>query len=295
MIRSFKFALLAMTLGLLPVVPLVQAEPLVWGVVPLPGAFNVHNGQVTGGILFDSMRLLEAQLPELQMRYKVLPMSRIKQHMDALDNLCSNGHLQSAERDRVGYFVPLMLFTPIHVLVRRQTLDQLLIEDGKVSLDWLFGRTYLRGALAKSRVYPEEIRERLHQAQVEGRIQALGGSMAGENLLLMVSHGRLDYVFDYPLIYTEVARHFSLSEPLVSVPLRESPHLVQVGIYCPRNAWGARMAMHLDHAIREISAQPETLLALYRRWLPPQVYGHYREELLRFFQQRAAASALVLD
>lgn len=295
MIRSLKFALLALTLGLLPASAFVQAESLVWGVVPLPGAFNVRDGQVTGGILFDSTRLLEAQLPELQMRYEALPMSRLKQRMDALDYMCSGGHLQSAERDRVGYFVPHMVFMPIHVMIRRQTLDQLLIEDGKVSLDWLFGRTSLRGALAKNRVYPEQIRERLRQAQAEGRIQVLGGSMAGENLLLMVSHGRLDYVFDYPLIYTEVARHFSLSEPLISVPLRESPHLVPVGIYCPRNAWGARMAMRLDHAIREVSAQPAALLALYQSWLPPQVYDHYREELLRFFQQRAAASALVLD
>ncbi len=295
MIRLFKFVLLTLALGLLPAATLVRADSLVWGVVPLPGAFNVHNGQVIGGILFDSTRLLEAQLPELQMRYQVMPTSRLKRRMDALDYMCSSGHLQSAERDRVGYFVPHVVFTPIHVLIRRQTLDQLLIENGAVSLDWLFGRTYLRGALAKNRVYPEDIRQRLQQAQTKGYIQALGGSMAGENLLLMVSHGRLDYVFDYPLIYTEVARHFSLSEPLISVPLRESSNLVPVGIYCPRNAWGARMAMRLDHAIREISAQPETMLALYQRWLPPKVYEHYRKELLGFFQQRAAASALVLD
>ena len=295
MVRLFKYVLLAMTLGLLPMAAFVQAEALVWGVVPLPGAFNVRDGQVIGGLLFDSTRLLEAQLPELQMRYQVVPTSRLKRRMDALDYMCSSGHVQSAERDRLGYFVPHVVFTPIHVLIRRQTRDQLLIEEGRVSLDWLFGRTYLRGALAKNRVYPEEIRGRLNQAQSEGRIQALGGSMAGENLLLMVSHGRLDYVFDYPLIYTEVARHSNLSEPLISVPLRESPDLVPVGIYCPRNAWGARMAMRLDHAIREASAQPEAMLALYQRWLPPKVYGHYREELLRFFEQRAGDSALLFD
>lgn len=192
-------------------------------------------------------------------------------------------------------FVPYVVATPIHLLVRRQTLDQLLIEDGKVSLDWLFANPYLRGALAKSRVYPGDIRQRLHQAQVEGLIQVLGGSSAGENLLLMVSHRRLDYVFDYPLIYTEVARHFSLSEPLISVPLRESSQLVPVGIYCPRSEWGARMAMGLDRAVRKISAQPEALLALYQQWLPPEVYGHYQAQLLQFFQQRAAASPLLLD
>ena len=62
MIRLFKLALLSMTLGLLPLATSVQAESLTWGVVPLPGAFNVSDGQVVGGILFDSTRLLEVQL-----------------------------------------------------------------------------------------------------------------------------------------------------------------------------------------------------------------------------------------
>jgi uncharacterized protein (TIGR02285 family) len=293
--RPFYSMLLATLLGALPCAGVLQAEELVWGVVPIPGAFNVRDGQVVDGVLFEAMQLLAARLPELQMRYEVLPMARVEQRMGEQGEMCSSGQLQSPERDQLGYFVPYVATTPIHVLVRRQTLDQLLIEDGQVSLDWLFGNPYLRGALAKSRVYPAPIRERLLQAHAEGRLLELGGSLAGENLLLMVSHHRLDYVFDYPVIYTEVMRHFSLSDALVSVPLRENAELVTVGIYCSRTPWGARMAGRLDQAIRELSAAPASTLAIYQRWLPPEVYSHYHGQLLAFFAQRASAAPLLFD
>lgn len=287
--------LLASVLYCLSGALLAQADELIWGVVPIPGAFNVRDGEVVDGMLFEAMQLLATQLPELQMRYEVLPMARIEQRMSEQSEICSSGQLQSAERDQSGYFVPYVVTTPIHVLVRPQTLDQLLIEDGQVSLDWLFANPYLRGALAASRVYPEPIRERLLKSHTEGRLPRLGGSLAGENLLLMVSHHRLDYVFDYPVIYTEVMRHFSLSDALVSVPLRENAELVTVGIYCSRTPWGARMAGRLDQAIREVAAAPTSAMDIYQRWLPPEVYSHYHEQLLAFFTQRASAAPLLFD
>lgn len=273
----------------------VQAQPLVWGIVPLPGAFNVRDGELVDGVLFEAMQLLEAQLPDLQMAYEILPMTRMEQRMQALDPICGSGQLQTQERDRLGYFVPLVVSPPMHVLVRRQTLDQLLIEQGQVSLDWLFANPYLRGALANTRVYPADIRPRLLAAQSQGLLPSMGGSLAGENLLLMVSHRRLDYVFEYPVIYTEVQRHFSLSEPLVSVPLKESAALVPLGIYCPRTAWGADMARRIDQAVRQVAGQPEPIMSIYQRWLPAEVFAHYRPQFLAYLQRRSTQAPLHFD
>ncbi|VXB99741.1 conserved exported hypothetical protein [Pseudomonas sp. 8BK] len=293
--RSSYSVLLAALLGALPCAGLLEAEELVWDVVPIPGGVNVRDDQPVDGLLFEVMQLLAARLPELQMRYEILPLARVEKRMGEKGEKCSSGLLQTSERNQLSYFVPFVATTPMHVLVRRQSLGELRIENGQVSLDWLLGNPYLRGALAKSRVYPASIRERLLQAHAEGDFLELGGSQGGENLLLMVSHHRLDYVFDYPVIYTEVMRHFSLSDALVSVPLRENAELVTVGIYCPRTPWGARMAGRLDQAIRELSATPVSTLAIYQRWLPPEVYSHYHEQLLAFFAQRASAAPLLFD
>ncbi len=282
---------LLMTLGTMLAASVLQAQQLTWTVVPLPGAFNVRDAQLVDGLLFEAMQLIDAQLPEWQTRYEVLSLARLEQRMGERGESCSSGQLKSAERDRQGYFVPYLLSTPMHVLVRRQTLEQLLIEDGQVSLAWLFANPYLRGALAKARAYPPDIRQALQRALAEGRLQELGGSVAGDNLLLMVSHRRLDYVFDYPLIYTEVARTYSLSEPLVSVPLRESAQLVPVGIYCPRSEWGMRMARRIDQAVRKAAQQPQDFMALHERWLPAEVYQRYHAQLQGYYRERARMSA----
>jgi hypothetical protein len=111
----------------------------------------------------------------------------------------------------------------------------------------------------------------------------------------MVSNHRLDYVFDYPLIYREMMGDANLSDALVSIPLREDSQLETLGIYCPRTPWGKRMAGLLDQAIRGESANPERTLDIYRRWLPPQVFADYCEQLLQFFLQRANAAPLAFD
>ena len=68
-----------------------------------------------------------------------------------------------------------------------------------------------------------------------------------------------------------------------------------VGIYCSRTPWGAQMARRLDQAIREVSAAPASTLAIYQRWLPPEVYSHYHDALLQFFAQRASDAPLRFD
>ncbi|MFP6851243.1 MAG: hypothetical protein VCA57_21435 [Pseudomonas sp.] len=282
-------------LWLIPNTATLHAEELRWGAVPIPGMFNLRDGEVTGGMLVEALQLLAARLPSLQMRYVVLPMSRVDQRISRKGKICSIGQLQTPERDSAGYFIPYVGGMPIQVLVRRQSLDQLLIEGGQVSLDWLFANPYLRGALSKGRVYPQPIRQRLAQALAEGSIAELGGSLGGENLVRMVSNHRLDYVFDYPLIHSEMMRDANLSDALVSVPLREHSQLEALGIYCPRTPWGQRMTGLLDQAIRGESANPERTLDIYRRWLPPQVFADYREQLLQFFRQRANAAPLAFD
>lgn len=287
--------LLALLFWLMPSAQAVHAEDLLWGVVPIPGAFNVRAGKVVDGWMYEGVQLLAAHLPDVTMRYEVLPTLRLEQRSRNKDEVCSIGQLQSPERDQVGYFIPYAPGMPLHVLVRRQTLDQLLIEDGHVSLDWLFANPYLRGALSKSRIYPEPIRQRLQQALAEGRLLELGGSLGGENLLLMVSRQRLDYAFEYPMISDAAMQKSNESELLISVPLRENAELVTIGIYCPLSPWGARMAARLDQAIRAQAADEQALMALYEQRWPAEMFARYQPKLLRYFHQRARADAMVFD
>lgn len=290
-----SFWLFAWLLGLMPAVQAVHAEDLLWGVVPIPGAFTVRDGDVVDGWMYEGVQLLAERLPDLHMRYEVLPTLRLEQRLRNKEELCSIGQLQSPVRDEIAYFVPYAPGMPLHVLVRRQTLDQLLIEDGHVSLDWLFANPYLRGGLSKSRIYPEPIRQRLQHALAEGRLLEVGGSLGGENMLLMVSRQRLDYVFEYPMISDAAIQAADITEPLVSVPLRENAQLVTIGIHCPQTPWGARMATRLDQAIRAQAGDAQALMVLYEQRWPAEMYARFESKLRTYFRQRAAAEPMVFD
>lgn len=287
--------LFAGLLWLMPAVQAVQAEDLLWGVVPIPGAFTVRDGEVVDGWMYEGLQLLAERLPDLNMRYEMLPALRLEQRLRNQEALCSIGHMQSPVRDQIAYFVPYAPGMPLHVLVRRQTLDQLLIEDGYVSLDWLFANPYLRGGLSKNRIYPESIRQRLQHALAEGLLLEMGGSLGGENMVVMLSRQRLDYVFEFPMVSEAAIQAAGITEPLVSVPLRENAELVTIGIHCPKTPWGQRMAARLDQAIRAQAAEELALMQLYERRWPPEMYARFESKLRAFFRQRAEVGPMTFD
>uniref|UniRef100_A0A653DXF0 Uncharacterized protein n=1 Tax=Pseudomonas marincola TaxID=437900 RepID=A0A653DXF0_9PSED len=127
------------------------------------------------------------------------------------------------------------------------------------------------------------------KARDSGTLQEMTGSLSGENLLLMVSYHRLDYAFDYPMAYSEVASNYTLSDPLISVPLKESKELLPVGVYCPRTPWGWRWLNGLI-AVREATRNNQAFMALHQRWLPAEVYTRFTPQLLRFYEGRSATA-----
>jgi uncharacterized protein (TIGR02285 family) len=284
---------LLLLLWLMPGAQSAQAEDLIWGVVPIPGAFNVRDGDVVDGWMHEAFQLLAERLPELNIRYEVMPSLRLVQSLRNKEELCTIGQLKSPLREQIAYFVPFAPTTPLHVIVRQQALDQFLIEDGYLSLDWLLANPYLRGGLSINRIYPESIRQRLQQGLAEGRLLETGGSLGGENILLMVSRDRLDYVFEYPMISDAVIQAAHINEPLVSVPLRENDHFEILGMYCPKTPWGASMAARLDQAIRTLAADEQTLMLYYEQRWPAEIYARYESKLRVFYRQRANAGAFL--
>jgi hypothetical protein len=65
--------ILALLFWLMPSAQAAHAEDLLWGVVPIPGAFNVRDGKIIDGWMYEGVQLLAERLPDLHMRYEVLP------------------------------------------------------------------------------------------------------------------------------------------------------------------------------------------------------------------------------
>lgn len=276
--------LLGICLGALPP---ASAEPLPWALLPLPGVVELKDGVPATGLQLDALRLLEGRLPDMQPSYRAANYRRLQQDMAQGMDFCAAPFFRRADTDRIGYFVPYTVGTPIQLVIRRAELQRFPLRNGRVALGELLRDESLRGGLATARTYPEEIRGLLHSGLEQRSLEWVGGAVGGENLPLMVSVGRLDYSFEFGTIISSLEGDPRLQKPLLSVPLAESMALAESGIYCTRSPWGLRVAGRLDQAIRDLARQPEALLELYRRTLPPQTYQAYGQKIADYYHLRA--------
>lgn len=135
------------------------------------------------------------------------------------------------------------------------------------------------------RAYPPELQALIRAGVAKGRIEILSSPSLDVNLVAMISHRRLDYTFEFPVVTEHFSRIVPLPEPLVSLPIVESQLLITTGLYCPRTAWGRAMAAHIDAAVRRLARAPEALLALYSAG----ERAAYEDQLRDYFRARVAA------
>lgn len=264
-----------------------NAETVDWTVWPLPGVVNVVDDKPTDGITMEAMALLMARLPDLQPQYRIANRLRQQKMMAEGENICSIPLFEREDSNEFAYFIPFMITTPIQAIIRRDDLDRFPLEDGFLSLARLIDETDLHGGLSAFRTYPDPLGAWLTEAAARKRVKNITGSQGGESLQLMVSHGRLDYIFEFSSISMAMRKGSHMREPLLALPILEDRNLVVSGIYCTRNAWGQRMAERLDHAIRELSAEPEALLELYVEGMPIETYLVFEQDIRAYYQERA--------
>ncbi|WP_157718182.1 hypothetical protein [Halopseudomonas xinjiangensis] len=270
-----------------------SVETLEWTVWPLPGVINIGDGKPTDGAAMDLLRLIMSELPAFAPNYRLGNRFRQQQDMQQGQNFCSAPLFRRADSDEYGYFVPFMASTPIQLVIRRSAADEFPIENGTISLARLAERDDLRGGYSGFRTYPPAVSHWLEQAREDGRVEKATGTPSGENILRMVSLERIDYAFEFSILINTVNKHFRSGEPLRGVPIKGHRALVEAGIYCSRTPWGKRVAGELDRVIRELASDPETLLALYRPWVPEETYGLYKADLQAYYRQRASRPAVL--
>ncbi|WP_157719223.1 hypothetical protein [Halopseudomonas salegens] len=270
--------------------PLSQAEPLKWTVWPIPGVVNVADGKPTDGITMLALRQLMQRLPELEPDYRLANRLRQQRDMEYGLQFCSTPLFKRPDTDRYAYFVPFLVSTPIQAVVRRDQLEHFPLRDNRLVLSDLLETTDSHVAVSAFRTYPPLIQDWLAVAEPLGRAERISGSLSGSNLLLMVSHGRIDLTFEFATITRAVSSQLQPPEPLLSLPLAEEMELVVSGIYCSGSDWGRAMAEQLDQAIRELLQDPqalEQLLALYADYLPAETWAAFDKKIIAYYRERA--------
>jgi uncharacterized protein (TIGR02285 family) len=270
--------------------PALATEQLSWALMPVPGVVNLRAGQPYDGLLVEYLRLLDAQLGDVQVHYPASNQQRAFNDIAHGRNLCTAPLLRNAERDQVGYFVPLLMSPPMQVVMRADDVQRLPLINGELWLEQLLSSELL-GGFAIQRIYPATLQVRLAQ---EAQLVGVNITANGDRLLLMLSHKRFDYTFEYPTTLVGFTRLYPQQSALLSVPLADFAELPVFGSYCTRNDWGRAMSLRIDTAARALAAEPQSIEALYQRWLPAENWQRYALPIGQFLRERAQQPPVLL-
>jgi len=263
-----------------------EPESIDWVLWPIPSAVIVVDGKPADGTAVRGLQLLMDELPQFKANYRLGNRLRQQRDMQQGRQFCSMPLLPREDSDQYGLFIPYMVSTPIQAVVRHSDLPELPLQDGNLSLTRVLAETSMQIGASAHRTYPPQIRKLIDQAHAMQRAQRIAGSPSGENLLRMVSHGRIDLTFEFSSVTQAFTRHTMLPEPLYSLPVAEHRELVITGIYCTRSAWGERVIAELEQGVRRISANPLALLDIYRQWVPQETFEAFEKQLLDYYAGR---------
>ena len=267
----------------------LAVESLTWALLAIPGVISVRDGQVQDGVVIEFLRLLEVPLSDVAPRYQISNLLRAQSDMEHGRNLCVVPYQRSPERDRFGYFVPLLISPPLQVVLRAGDGGRLPLINGRLWLDDLLASD-LHGGFLLQRIHPPKLQMHLAQEQQSNRLMGVNVAANYERLLQMLSHKRFDYIFEYPQVVAGFVRDNPQAPLLHSVPLADFTEMPVLGSYCTRNEWGRAMSIRIDNAVRALLAAPQQVQALYRRGLPADSYQIYQPEIQAFLHQRASQS-----
>lgn len=263
------------------------AESIDLALWPIPGIVNLVDGKPSDGLAMEGLALLRARLPELSPSYRLANRPRQQRMMAEGIDFCATPLFRRDDSDKDAYFIHWMASTPIHAVIRASELERFPVQDGYLSLARLLHETDLRAGVSGFRTYTPHISDWTKAAANLGRLERVTGSQSGENLVQMVSYGRFDLTFELSSISQTLAKAQPLPEPLLSLPLDEDRELFETGIYCTRSPWGYAMAKRLDQVVREVAADPDTLLELYASTMPSETWTVFAASMRDYYQLRA--------
>lgn len=279
---------LALLIFLAP--PLLAVEPLNWAIMSHPGVVNLRDGLPYDGLLVEYLQQMDGALGDARVQYLPSNHQRAMMNMRHGRNLCTGLLRRSAERDQIGYFVPLLISPPLQVVLRVSDVDRLPLLNGQLWLEQLLSSELLGGLVAQQ-IYPaklQQAREAQHPQLVEVNLTS-----SGDRLLLMLSRKRFDYVFEYPTTMIGFAQANPQEAALVGVPVVDFTEMPVFGSYCTRNTWGLAMSQRIDTAVRSMLATPQPIEASYQRWLPAETWQQYGGQIKQFLRERAQQAPLV--
>lgn len=241
------------------------------------------------------MRVLLARMPEWRHEFVEASTARYEAESRRGQTLCSTIHVRTPERLQWAWFshlYPPLVSREIHVVVRRELLDQLNAErggDGRLQLAALLKRPELRLLVPRDRAFGPQVDNLLARYTVPRR--AVGAKLSSQ-MLDMLRAGRMDYTLEYPAVVTDYLARVGEPGALVALPMAEGLSTLLATVSCSRTPEGRRQIEAIDAAVRELARDPNRE-AWVREWRGERSSPQDMKRLNAYMDERARGGARV--
>lgn len=258
-----------------PVAGQPDPKELTWLGMEFPPFFIAEGVDADKGIADEMVRMLRGKMPDWKHRSETASTAEIQLRIRAGEQVCSPAYIRTPEREQfMAFSLPDLLLPPNGITVRRADLARF-GDGGPVSLAALLKDSSLRLGVAKGRSYGEAIDAILLQHKQAKHVYSRFGDDIYASLFELLNRQGVDYILGYPYEAAFHARSRNLEGSFVSLPLQESPAMIEAHVACPKTPWGASVIAAIDAALRGLRGTAEHR-ALVERWIGPELRSDYR-------------------
>lgn len=259
-----------------------QKPQLDWAATDFP-PFMILEGPAKGQGVWDELsRVVQANLPDFEHVDVKMTNSRFMEELKDGKNLCKIYFFKTPEREKYLYYsIPAVVFLTNHVVMRRETYEEMRKPD-RIDLNELLVDQRFRGGFTINRSYALD----MDTVIAANRNAPHLTFMVADNTsyFKMMAEGRLDYILDFPVAVAYWSKVLGLDpDRFVSVPIVSSTMYTTTYVVCTKNAWGAQLIDRINAILRK-EIPTKHYLEMVTRWYDPQdraqLETYYRECLL---------------
>ncbi|MDG0816370.1 TIGR02285 family protein [Bdellovibrio svalbardensis] len=231
------------------------AEPaqILWAVPNWPPFFT--RDRKAPGVSNQMLQLLQSQMIDYHHENLEINTPKLVELWQQGRNICSSNILFNGEREKYGYFSPLWVYPPLHVIVREESLASFTKGAKAINVFELIKNSHFKGILIKGRSYGPPVDEIIPKLSENAFINLISPLGNWNDYLNMISNNRADYTIDYPKVVKLFNETHAGNKRLAAIPISgyEKPFIVHVA--CTKNPWGRAVIKELDRKIQTLAKE----------------------------------------
>ncbi|WP_222937661.1 TIGR02285 family protein [Spartinivicinus ruber] len=161
---------------------------------------------------------------------------------------CNALSIKNPEREKIAYFSEPISIVLNNEIITNHSTAQLLGTPTMKSIHSLLADDRFHGGIEMKRSYGIIIDELIKGNNKNVSTYATSAS----SLLYMLSHGRIDYIIEYPIVVNYFTQNNKQASSLTKIRIEEVPEVFYGYIACTKNNWGAKVISRLSQLLKKV-------------------------------------------